>query len=137
MLALVYHGPRDLRIEEVPTPVPGPDEILLKIICASICGTDMRIYHGDHRKYPPGTMRIPGHEVVGEIAAAGERVQGFSIGQRIFVAPNIGCGHCLQCISGNNNRCSNYQAIGITLDGGFAEYMRIPPLSSPRATCCH
>jgi len=126
MLALVYHGPRDLRIEEVPTPVLGADEILLKIISASICGTDMRIYHGDHRKYPPGTIRIPGHETVGEIAAVGERVQGFSIGQRIFVAPNTGCGHCLQCISGNNNRCSNYQAVGITLDGGFAEYMRIP-----------
>jgi L-iditol 2-dehydrogenase len=126
MLALLYHGPRDLRIEEIPAPVPGPDEILLKVISASICGTDMRIYHGDHRKYPPGTVRIPGHEVVGEIAAAGENVHVFTPGQRIFVAPNIGCGHCLQCISGNNNRCSNYQAIGITLDGGFAEFMRIP-----------
>ena len=127
MLALRYHGPLDLRIEDVPLPVLTPDEILLKVLSASICGTDMRIYHGDHRKVPAGTVRIPGHEVVGEIAAAGEHVQGYTPGQRFFVAPNIGCGHCLQCISGNNNRCSNYQAIGITMDGGFAEFMRIPP----------
>jgi len=106
MLALVYHGPRDLRIEEAPTPIPGADEILLKVISASICGTDMRIYHGDHRKYPPGAIRIPGHEVVGEIAAAGEQVQGFTPGQRIFVAPNIGCGHCLQAAPAKTGRLS-------------------------------
>ena len=48
------------------------------------------------------------------------------MGQSVFVAPNMGCGHCRQCVSGNNNLCADYQAVGITLDGGFAEYMRIP-----------
>lgn len=126
MLALVYHGPMDLRVEEIPTPEIGPDEILLKVHSASICGTDMRIYHGGHRKYPVGTVRIPGHELVGEITQVGSRVKDFTAGQCVFVAPNIGCGHCRQCISGNNNRCADYQAIGITMDGGFAEFMRIP-----------
>jgi L-iditol 2-dehydrogenase len=126
MLAAVYHGPNDLRVEDVPVPAIGKDEILVKVISASICGTDLRIFHGNHRLYPPGTVRIPGHEVVGTIAEIGADVENYSIGQRVFCAPNTGCGHCLQCITGNNNLCANYDAIGVTSDGGFAEYVRIP-----------
>lgn len=126
MLAAVYHGPNDLRVEDVPVPAIGKGEILVKVISASICGTDLRIIHGNHRMFPPGTVRIPGHEVVGTIAEVGVEVDNYSIGQRVFCAPNTGCGHCLQCISGNNNLCANYDAIGVTSDGGFAEYLRIP-----------
>ena len=126
MLAAVYHGPNDLRIENVPIPEIGNAEILIKVISASICGTDLRIYHGNHRMYSPGTVRIPGHEVVGTIAKIGSEVKNYSIGQRVFCAPNTGCGHCEQCITGNNNLCANYDAIGVTSDGGFAEYVRIP-----------
>jgi L-iditol 2-dehydrogenase len=71
-------------------------------------------------------VRIPGHEVVGDIVEIGPNVTGLEIGQRVMVAPNFGCGHCRQCVTGNNNLCANYGAIGITLDGAFAEYMRIP-----------
>src|SRR4030042_686841 len=126
MLAAVYHGPNDLRIENVPIPEIGNAEILVKVISASICGTDLRIYHGNHRMYSPGTVRIPGHEVVGTIAKIGAEVEYYLIGQRVFCAPNTGCGHCEQCITGNNNLCANYDAIGVTSDGGFAEYVRIP-----------
>jgi len=126
MIAAVYHGPNDLRIEEVPIPQIGPGELLIKVLSASICGTDIRILHGNHRMYAPGTIRIPGHEVVGHIAKIGEGLVGFSVGERVFVAPNTGCGHCEQCVSGNNNVCSNYEAVGVTLDGGFAQYMRVP-----------
>ena len=126
MLAAVYHGPNDLRIENVPIPEIGNAEILVKVISASICGTDLRIYHGNHRMFSPGTVRIPGHEVVGTIAKIGSEVKNYSIGQRVFCAPNTGCGHCEQCITGNNNLCANYDAIGVTSDGGFAEYVRIP-----------
>lgn len=126
MLAAVYHGPDDLRVEEVPVPEIGPGEILLRVNNASICGTDLRILHGGHRKYPAGTVRIPGHEMVGIIAGTGRDVSGFSTGQKVFVAPNMGCGHCRQCITGNNNLCANYDAIGVTIDGAFAEYVRIP-----------
>jgi L-iditol 2-dehydrogenase len=126
MLAAVYHGPNDLRVEEVPIPKIEKGEILVKVISASICGTDLRIYHGNHRMYPPGTVRIPGHEVVGTIAEIGTEVCNYSIGQRVFCAPNTGCGHCEQCVTGNNNLCANYDAIGVTSDGGFAEYVRIP-----------
>jgi L-iditol 2-dehydrogenase len=126
MLAAVYHGPNDLRVESISRPPIGTDEVLLKVLAASICGTDMRILHGGHRKYPEGTVRVPGHEVVGEIAEIGANIKGFTLGQRVFVDPNMGCGHCRQCMSGNNNICPNYDALGITLDGGFAEYVRIP-----------
>jgi L-iditol 2-dehydrogenase len=126
MLAAVYYGPDDLRLEERPVPGIGPDEALLKVINTGICGTDLRILHGGHRKYPAGTVRVPGHEVVGEIVEVGANVTGVPVGQRVMVAPNYGCGHCPQCVTGNNNRCANYGGIGITLDGAFAEYMRIP-----------
>ena len=126
MLAAVYHGPNDLRVEHVPVPQIGLGELLIQVKSASICGTDLRIFHGNHRMYAPGTIRIPGHEVVGTIAAIGNDLSGFEVGQRVFIAPNMGCGHCLQCVSGNNNLCANYDAVGVTMDGGFAEYMRVP-----------
>ncbi len=126
MLAAVYRGPSDIRLERVARPEIGPDEALVRVVSAGICGTDLRIVHGAHRKYPPGTVRIPGHEVVGDIAEVGSEVLGLSVGQRVFVAPNVGCGHCRQCVSGNNNRCANYEALGVTIDGAFAEYMRVP-----------
>ena len=79
MLAAVYHGPNDLRVEEVPVPEIGPGEMLVKVLSASICGTDLRIFHGNHRMYPEGTVRIPGHEVVGTIAAVGAGLTGFNL----------------------------------------------------------
>jgi L-iditol 2-dehydrogenase len=126
MLAAVYHGPNDLRVEMHPLPEISPSEVLIKVVSTGICGTDIRILHGAHRKYPPGTIRIPGHEVVGDIVEIGSQVTGLETGQRVLIAPNMGCGHCRQCVSGNNNLCANYDAIGITLDGSFAEYMRVP-----------
>ncbi|HEX7395673.1 MAG TPA: zinc-dependent dehydrogenase [Anaerolineaceae bacterium] len=126
MLAAVYHGPNDLRVEEVPVPKIGPGELLIKVLSASICGTDLRIFHGNHRMYSPGTVRIPGHEVVGNIAKVGKGLTGMRVGDRVFIAPNMGCGHCAQCVSGNNNLCANYDAVGVTIDGGFAQFMRVP-----------
>lgn len=126
MTAAVYHGPNDLRVERVPVPNIGSDELLLRVLRANICGTDLRILHGGHRQYPPGTTRIPGHEVVGEVAAVGTAVADYPLGRRLFVAPNMGRGDSRETISGNNNLDPNYEAFGITLDGAFAEYMRVP-----------
>jgi 2-desacetyl-2-hydroxyethyl bacteriochlorophyllide A dehydrogenase len=125
MLAVVYHGPNDLRVEQVPAPATGPGEILVKVHSASICGTDLRIWRGQHRQYPAGTVRTPGHEVVGTIAEISPGIPEYRVGQMVFCAPNTGCGHCAQCTRGNNNLCSNYEALGVTVDGGFAEYVRI------------
>jgi L-iditol 2-dehydrogenase len=127
MIAAVYHGPEDVRVEERPTPRAGAGEIVLRVDYAGICATDLRIVRGVHRKYGPGTVRIPGHELTGTIAEIGAGVRGdLQIGQRVFVAPNVGCGHCRQCWRGQNNLCANYDALGITLDGAFAEFVRLP-----------
>jgi len=125
MLAAVYHGPNDLRVEQAPKPRIGPGEMLVRVVSASICGTDLRIWHGTHRMYPPGTVRIPGHEIVGEIVELSPDVTEYHLGERVFCAPNAGCGHCPQCIRGNSNLCENYEALGVTIDGGFAEFVRI------------
>jgi len=126
MKAVMYYGPQDIRVEGVPKPQPGDRELVIKIHSASVCGTDLRIFHGQHRMYSEGTRRIPGHEVAGTISKFGKSVSGFTVGQKVFVAPNMGCGHCEQCISGNNNLCKDYDALGVTIDGGFAEYMLVP-----------
>jgi len=126
MQAAVYYGPDDLRVADRPVPNIGPKEVLLKVVRTGICATDLRILHGAHRMYPPGTRRIPGHEVFGELVEVGASIDWLKPGQRVFVAPNMGCGRCRQCITGNNNLCANFQALGITLDGSFAEYMRVP-----------
>ena len=127
MIAAVYHGPEDLRLEQFPTPSAGPGEIVLRVDFASICATDLRILRGVHRKYGPGTLRIPGHEMVGTIVELGTGVNHYALGERVVVAPNVGCGRCQECERGQNNLCANYDAIGITLDGAFAEFMRVPP----------
>jgi L-iditol 2-dehydrogenase len=126
LLAAVYHGPNDMRLEQVPEPSVGPGDLLVKVSAAGICGTDLRIVRGDHRKLPVGAIRIPGHEVVGTIEKVGAEVKALAVGQVVFIAPNIGCGHCRQCVLGSTNLCENLEAVGITLDGGFAEFMRVP-----------
>jgi L-iditol 2-dehydrogenase len=126
MKAVVYYGPHDLRFEPYPVPEIAPDEALLRVGSSSICGTDLRIRHGEHRMYPPGALRIPGHEVSGEVVSVGSAVRDLTAGSHVFIAPNMGCGRCPLCISGRNNLCPNFTALGINLDGAFAEYMRIP-----------
>jgi 2-desacetyl-2-hydroxyethyl bacteriochlorophyllide A dehydrogenase len=72
-------------------------------------------------------VRVPGHEMVGTIVERGAGLDtNHAVGERVFVAPNVGCGSCPQCERGQNNLCANYDAIGITLNGAFAEYMRVP-----------
>lgn len=126
MKAAVFYGIGDIRVEEVPEPFPGPGEVLLKVGAAGICGTDIRIFTAGHHRIPPGTRRILGHEFAGEIVAVGEGVSGLSSGMRVAVAPNIGCGVCPECVAGWTNLCEDYRAFGISLDGAFAEYLRIP-----------
>jgi L-iditol 2-dehydrogenase len=129
MLAAVYHGPHDIRLEEVPVPQQGPREAVMRVRAASICATDLRIFNHGHFKIPEGAVRILGHELAGEIVAVGEQVTHLEPGARVAVAPNVGCGVCWECVQGYNNLCPDYDAFGITLDGGFAEYMLITALA--------
>jgi len=129
MQAVVYRGPGDLAVQEVEGPVLQPGDVLVAVESAGVCGTDVRIYKGEHSAYANRVGRVPGHEIVGRIAEAG--IGGAHLGQLapgdlVFVAPNIGCGRCAQCARGNENLCRSTEGIGITLDGGFAEYVVVP-----------
>jgi 2-desacetyl-2-hydroxyethyl bacteriochlorophyllide A dehydrogenase len=125
MEALVYHGAGDLRVEQRPTPIPGPGEVVVRVEACGICGTDLRIVSGSHRAYPDGTVRVPGHEIAGTVAAAGAGVD-IPEGAPVFVAPNVGCGTCRQCRRGRVNLCRTPNALGITLDGGFSTHVLVP-----------
>ena len=125
MKAVFYYGRGDLRLEEVDIPKIHEDEMLIKVKACAVCGTDLRIFKFGHFKIPEGTKRVLGHEVAGEIVQVGSQVRTYSAGMRVAIVPNIGCGTCQMCIEGFNQMCPDYEAFGISLDGGFQEYILI------------
>ena len=122
MLAAKMYGVDDIRIEEIPVPVPQTGEILLKVKAAAVCGTDVRMIKNGAAGVDEQHPRILGHEIAGIIEETGDGVTGYEKGMRVSVAPNMGCGICDMCVSGNSHLCPDYKALGINLDGGFAEY---------------
>ncbi|MHB8065780.1 MAG: zinc-dependent dehydrogenase [Ruminiclostridium sp.] len=126
MKAAYYYGIGDIRIEEVPIPEINGNEILVKVKACAVCGTDNRIYKFGHFKIPNGTKRVLGHETSGQIVKVGANVKTLIEGTRVALPPNVGCGTCHMCIKGFNQLCPTYEAFGISMDGGFAEYVKIP-----------
>lgn len=121
-----YYAPEDLRLEEMPVPDPGPGELLLRVRSCATCGTDVKIYFHGHRNLKP--PRVIGHEIAGEVAALGDGVDEFSIGDRVQVIAAVPCGECRECQTGRENVCANLTAIGYDYDGGYAEYLIVPEL---------
>jgi 2-desacetyl-2-hydroxyethyl bacteriochlorophyllide A dehydrogenase len=118
MKALVYTAPNEVTFRDEPEPSQGPDDVLLEVEAAGICGSDMHAYHGrDPRRVPP---LILGHELVGRV------LQGPSAGRRVTVNPLSTCGRCAYCVSGRDNLCSHRTMIGMTRPGGFAERIAVP-----------
>jgi threonine dehydrogenase-like Zn-dependent dehydrogenase len=100
-----------------------PGEVLVRVGMAGLCGTDYRIWTGDRPvRYP----RVLGHELVGRVEGMGEGVSGVSPGDRVAIEPNYSCGACPLCREGNRNLCLSRTAVGIDVDGGFAEWVRVP-----------
>jgi L-iditol 2-dehydrogenase len=98
--------------------------MILRIRACTICGTDLKLYTvGNPRCTPP---RIIGHELVGEVVAVGDRIEGFGVGDRVTLATSIACHHCDYCSRGLENLCPDMQCIGYDYDGAFAEYMEVP-----------
>ena len=121
MRAMLLDAPGGpLRLAQVPDPVPGPGQVLLRVAACAVCRTDLHVVDGElaHPKLP----LIPGHEIVGLVAAWGEGVEGFAVGDRVGV-PWLGwtCGACGYCRSGRENLCPDARFTGYTLDGGYAE----------------
>ena len=129
MLAARLYGVNDIRLEDVPVPQIRSDELLLRVRAASICGTDIRMIRNGYGNISQENPRILGHELAGEIADVGCDVTEYTVGQRVTVAPNMGCGVCNQCVSGKTHMCKTYRALGINMDGGFAEYVKIPAVA--------
>lgn len=150
MKAAVFYGAGDLRIEERERPTVGEGEVLLEVLACGICGTDRHIYHGQFDARPPV---VPGHEYTGRIVELGEGVEDLDVGDRVAVDPNIHCGICRFCRRGDIHFCENLCALGVDVDGGFAELALVPrkqchllPLSvsslegaltEPLACCVH
>lgn len=126
MKAAAFYGSGELVVEEVAVPEMADDELLVRVRAASICGTDLRILKAGHASIPVGTRRVLGHEVAGDVAKVGSRVQGFAPGDRVSLAPCVGCGRCEDCIAGDNNACASVRIVGVAFDGGFQEYLRVP-----------
>lgn len=136
MLAAKMYGINDVRVEEVPKPTPKKGEILVQVKAAAVCGTDVRMITNGVAGIDKEHPRILGHEIAGIIAELGEGVTGYTVGQRIAIAPNMGCGICEPCIRGNGHLCATYQALGINLDGGFAEYCIVPEIAVRSGNIC-
>lgn len=136
MLAARMYGINDIRLEEVPTPVPGTGEILVKVAAAAVCGTDVRMIFNGAKGVDEEHPLILGHELAGTIVQIGDGVKGYAVGDRVAVAPNMGCGICDPCVRGNGHLCPEYQALGINLDGGFAEYCMIPEVAVRGGNVC-
>ena len=124
MKAAIIEKPGDIRVGTVEDPTPGRGEIVVKVGACGICGTDLHIADGE---FPPTPYPIvPGHELAGEVMALGPDVSGLAEGQRVAVDPSLYCGHCRFCRMGKGNLCENWNAIGDTVSGGFAEFVAVP-----------
>ena len=126
MQAAVYRGVNDVRLETVPVPAIGPAEMLIRVHSCGVCGTDLKkISTGSH-----SAPRIFGHETSGVVAAVGEKVQDYGVGDRVMVFHHIPCRDCFYCRNKTFAQCSTYKKVGCTAGfepsgGGFAEYVRV------------
>jgi|LGVE01.1.fsa_nt_gb L-iditol 2-dehydrogenase len=124
MKAMVLEEPGKMRIKEIPIPLAGDNEVIVKVKACNICKTDLKCLTLGQRdlKYP----RILGHEIAGVIDQVGKNVKEYLVGERVHVHPGISCGECDYCKSGWDNLCDAIQIMGFNYDGGFQEYLTIP-----------
>ena len=125
MRAIVLDRPGTFRVADVPDPVPDVNQVVVRVECCGICGTDLHILDGE---FPPTPYPItPGHEFAGTVVARGAEVRpDLPVGARVAVDPSLYCGYCRRCRAGRDNLCENWAAIGDTVDGAFAEFVAVP-----------
>lgn len=123
MKAWVLHNIRNLQYEEVETPIPAEDEVLVRVKAAGVCGSDIpRIYRDGAHNMP----LIPGHEFSGEVVSAGGEAGEAWLGKRVGIFPLIPCRECVACRMGRHEMCRSYSYLGSRRDGAFAEYVAVP-----------
>lgn len=126
MKASRFLGNKTFAVADLPTPHAGPGELVLRNQVCGVCGTDVHIYHGEPGSADVNPPVVLGHEYSGEVVEVGEGVTAFAVGDHVTVDPNIYCGHCAYCQNGKKQLCPSMEAIGVTRDGGFAQYSLIP-----------
>lgn len=124
MRAAVLVAPFQLEVQEVPTPESGPRQALVRVLSASVCGSDVHAFQGHHPRNKPGSWF--GHEIAGEVAGLGEGVSRLRVGQRAAVDGVLPCGDCSFCREGRGNLCLDYRTTGARRDGALAEYTVVP-----------
>jgi 2-desacetyl-2-hydroxyethyl bacteriochlorophyllide A dehydrogenase len=124
MKAILFPGPEAIRVEQVDDPICGPDDVVVQVSRAGICGTDIHIYRNEYMSDFP---LIPGHEFGGVVVEVGSQVKtGVKVGDRVAVDPNLYCGYCEFCRREQSNHCLNLEVVGVTRHGAFAEYVTAP-----------
>ena len=125
MKAAVFHGPRDVRIENVSDPErPAAHEVVLEVTRAAICGTDSSEWDHGPILCRPGV--VLGHEFVGRVTDLGNEVDGLRAGDRVVSGAGISCGRCAWCLRGRTNLCAEYRTLGLQVDGGLADFVTSP-----------
>ncbi len=127
MKAIVQTGPRSVEPRKRDRPTPEPDEALVKVHTAGLCGSDAHAYKYDGGYEWIPIPRIMGHEYSGEVVETGADVSGFSPGDAVIEEPIHDCGHCFQCKNGQPNVCQNFSITGMHRDGAYAEYVAVKP----------
>jgi D-arabinitol dehydrogenase (NADP+) len=123
MKAAYYEGPLEIAVRDAQKPAPAEAEVVVRVAACGICGTDQHIYHGD---FFPTYPLIGGHELAGEVEAIGSEVDTVRVGDRVAVDPSLFCGACYFCQRNQGNHCLHWNAIGVTRNGGFADYVVAP-----------
>ena len=123
MRAAVLDSPTHLTVREIPDPEPGPNEVVVAVSLAGICGTDYSLYQG---KFDVPFPVVPGHEGMGVVKEIGPGVANVSEGQRVVIQPNFPCGRCPLCYESRGNVCAEKVRLGLDIDGVFAQYVKVP-----------
>ena len=123
MRVAMYYNNQDVRLEEMPVPQIGPGEVLMRVEASGICGTDLLEWYRLHK-----APLVLGHEVAGVVAAVGEGVKHYKVGDRICTAHHVPCNTCLYCLSGHHTVCDTLRQTNFD-PGGFADYVRLPRIN--------
>jgi L-iditol 2-dehydrogenase len=128
MRVATYYSNNDVRLENIPKPKIGPHELLVRVLASGICGSDVLEWYRIKR-----APLVLGHEISGEIAELGDNVQGFAVGDRVFVSHHVPCNKCQYCMSGHHTACETLHTTNYD-PGGFSEYVRVPRINVERGT---
>jgi len=124
--AIVFAAPKSWSLEEVPDPVPGPRDVLVRVEAVGLCGTDIHVLEGEFA--PTHYPIIPGHETSGVVEAVGGHVSEVSVGDRVSVDPTLTCGECAYCSIGRSNLCEQWNGSGVARTDGSTAELTIAPV---------